>query len=106
MEGPFSGDRRKPKFLQFLAVQRVPAEWLTDVKFAGPLAQFPAAHRWVDSPAKQGVVLVGDAAAKPDPTHGCGMSPALRDARVLAQCLRSVKNWLNAVMTYAAKHNR
>jgi menaquinone-9 beta-reductase len=106
VKGPFTGDRRKPKFLQFLAAQKVPAEWLTDVKFASPLAQFPAAHHWVDSPAKQGVVLIGDAAAKPDPTHGCGMSLALRDARVLSQCLRSDKNWSVAVMTCAAEHDR
>ena len=38
----------------------------------GPLATFDRADTWVEHPYKEGVVLVGDAAATTDPTYGQG----------------------------------
>jgi 2-polyprenyl-6-methoxyphenol hydroxylase-like FAD-dependent oxidoreductase len=84
----------------------VPPSWLQDVKFASPLAQFSGADRWTPHPARSGVALIGDAAAKPDPFHGCGMSLALRDARVLAENLLSEPDWNIAVENYATEHDR
>src|SRR5207249_4697756 len=46
---------------------------------AGPLALFEGADAWVDHPYRDGVALVGDAAATSDPTWGQGISLTLRD---------------------------
>lgn len=52
-------------------------------KCIGPLASFDVSDSWVEHPYRQGVALLGDAAATTDPTFGQGLSLALRDARVL-----------------------
>lgn len=45
-----------------------PAEWYVGARAVGPLATFDGADTWVGHPYKEGVVLVGDAAAASDPT--------------------------------------
>lgn len=50
---------------------------------AGPCAAFPGTDTWTDTPYANGVVLVGDAAGHSDPAIGCGLSIALRDARLV-----------------------
>jgi menaquinone-9 beta-reductase len=47
-------------------------------EIAGPLASFEGADVWVDQPYKNGVALIGDAAAANDPCFGCGLSLTLR----------------------------
>jgi hypothetical protein len=59
----------------------------------GPLATFEASESWVDHPYREGVALLGDAAATSDPTFGQGMSKALRDARVLRDALLANSDW-------------
>lgn len=48
---------------------------------AGPCAAFPNVETWTDRPAAGAVVLIGDAAGQSDPSVGCGLSSAMRDAR-------------------------
>jgi hypothetical protein len=45
----------------------------------GPLAEFEGADHWVESPVKNGVALIGDAAASSDPSWVCGLSLTLLD---------------------------
>jgi len=73
---------------------------------AGPLALFEGADAWVDHPYRDGVALVGDAAATSDPTWGQGMSLTLRDVRTLRDRLLAGEDWSAAGHAYAAEHDR
>ena len=73
---------------------------------AGPLAMFEGADTWVDHPYRDGVALVGDAAAASDPTWGQGMSLTLRDVRTLRDRLVADDDWTAAGHAYAAEHDR
>lgn len=75
-------------------------------KCIGPLASFDVSDSWVDHPYRQGVALVGDAAATSDPTFGQGLSLALRDARVLRDELSSTSDWETAGNRYAEQRCR
>jgi len=72
---------------------------------AGPLASFECVDVWVDRPYRDGVALVGDAAASNDPSWGQGLSLALRDARVLSEELLANQDWTSAGERYAARHD-
>ncbi len=74
-------------------------------KKPGPLATFNGAHTRVDHPYREGVALLGDAAASSDPTWGQGLSLTLRDARVLRDHLLSSTDWSDAGHAYAAEHD-
>ena len=60
---------------------------------------------WVDHPYKNGVALIGDAAATSDPSYGQGMSLTLRDARVLRDALLKHSDWDTAGHLYAEQHD-
>ena len=79
----------------------VPAEVYADAVPAGPLATFEGRTTWAASAYRNGVALVGDAAANTDPTWGQGLSMALRDARVLSELLLSEDDWDAAGRAYA-----
>ena len=51
----------------------------------GPLASFECVDVWVDHPYRDGVALLGDAAASNDPSWGQGLSLAFRDARAVGR---------------------
>jgi 2-polyprenyl-6-methoxyphenol hydroxylase-like FAD-dependent oxidoreductase len=78
---------------------------LGNARQAGPLATFSCAHSWVDHPFRDGVALLGDAAAASDPTQGQGLSLTLRDTRVLRDHLLSSNDWDAAAHAYAAEHD-
>jgi 2-polyprenyl-6-methoxyphenol hydroxylase-like FAD-dependent oxidoreductase len=75
-------------------------------KQAGPLASFPSDESWVERPYRQGVALIGDAAATTDPMFGQGLSLACRDVRVLRDCLTSRDDWNAAGDAYADARSR
>ena len=75
-------------------------------KCIGPLTSFDVSDAWVEHPYRQGVALVGDAAATSDPTFGQGLSLALRDARVLRDELSRTCDWESAGNDYAEKHRK
>jgi menaquinone-9 beta-reductase len=81
----------------FLAESKRVAPMVTEVyagvKSVGPLATFDVSESWIDHPYREGVALLGDAAATSDPTFGQGMSTTLRDARVLRDALAGHSNW-------------
>ncbi len=82
----------------------MPSAWLYGVEAIGPLAEFDA-DRWVESPAKNGVVLIGDASASTDPSWGSGLSLTVVDVEHLANALRSTTDWNAAIATYAREHD-
>jgi 2-polyprenyl-6-methoxyphenol hydroxylase-like FAD-dependent oxidoreductase len=84
----------------------VTPEWYAESRVNGPLATFHGADTWVEHPYKEGVVLIGDAAAANDPTYGQGLSLTLRDVRVLRDVLLSTADWEEAGHHYAAERDR
>jgi 2-polyprenyl-6-methoxyphenol hydroxylase-like FAD-dependent oxidoreductase len=84
----------------------VPAEFYARATVAGPLASFDGADNWVEHPYRNGVALVGDAAASNDPCFGQGLSLTLRDVRVLRDELLNSDKWNEAANSYAAEHDR
>lgn len=99
------GDSDFPRFCQEFNRAARGAIPLGDVRPAGPLASFECADVWVDHPYREGVALVGDAAASNDPSWGQGLSLALRDARVLSEELLADADWTAAGERYASKHD-
>jgi 2-polyprenyl-6-methoxyphenol hydroxylase-like FAD-dependent oxidoreductase len=99
------GEADLPRFIAESVRCGAPAEWYAGAKIAGPLATFDGADTWVDHPYKEGVALIGDAAAASDPTWGQGLSLTLRDVRVLRDQLFSHKDWEAAGREYARLHN-
>lgn len=99
------GEAMFDQFLQASAKAYPPmADLCAEAKCAGPLASFDASDTWVDEPYRDGVALVGDAAATTDPTYGQGLSFALRAARVLRDALTENANWDAAGRSYAEQH--
>jgi 2-polyprenyl-6-methoxyphenol hydroxylase-like FAD-dependent oxidoreductase len=91
--------------VKYARESRVPESWLEAMRVEGPLATFEAASWWVESPYRDGVALIGDAAAAPDPCFGNGLSLALRDTRLLRDALLSDPDWHRAASLYAARHD-
>lgn len=81
------------------------AEAYAQAKSLGPLATFDVSESWVDHPYREGVALLGDAAATTDPTFGQGMPTALRDARVLRDALVAHSDWDEAGKQYARQRD-
>ena len=81
-------------------------DYFAGAKSVGPLASFDASDEWVEHPYRDGVVLVGDAAATTDPTYGQGLSFALRAARVLRDELTNNFDWEAAGHCCAEQHKR
>jgi len=100
-----SGKEKVGDFLQALASVGTPSSWTEGVKSIGPLAEFDGADRWVDSPAKNGIVLIGDAAASSDPSWGSGLSLTLADVEHLAKQLESNADWNVAISEFARQHD-
>jgi len=96
-----SGERQLPDFLAACRGAGMPDSWFKFVKLLGPLASFECADKWVSHPYKNGVVLIGDAAAACDPTWGCGLSLTLRDVRTLRDKLLVDEDWDRAGHAYA-----
>ncbi len=97
----YGGPHDIPAVLDQCIASGVPSEVYANAKPAGPLATFEGRTSWVESAYRQGVALVGDAAANTDPTWGQGLSMALRDARILTEKLLAYDDWGNAGAAYA-----
>ena len=82
------------------------ADYCAEAKCIGPLASFDVSDSWVEHPYRDGVALLGDAAATTDPTYGQGLSFALRGARVLRDELTTNSDWDAAGHRYAELHRR
>lgn len=103
---PLSGDRHGQAFLDACLATGAPPIWLKHARTVGPLASFNVADRWVEHPYRDGIVLIGDAAAASDPCYGCGLSLTLRDVRTLRDSLVANPDWRAAAEAYANEHDR
>lgn len=101
-----SGERDRERFIETSIDLGVPREEFEGARISGPLATFDGTDNWVEHPYRDGVALVGDAAATSDPTWGQGMSLALRDVRVLLGRLAASDDWDAAGHAYAEEHQR
>ncbi len=99
-----SGDM-KLLFSEFARTAPALAPFLSGAECIGPLASFETDDFWVEHPYRNGVALIGDAAATSDPTHGQGMAISLRDARVLRDHLLASPDWDRAGHAYASEHD-
>jgi menaquinone-9 beta-reductase len=95
-----------PELVTAMIETGVPRAWLEGARAIGPLATFEGADAFVESPYRDGVALVGDAAASSDPTYGQGLSLTLRDVRVLRDALLATDDWDAAGHAYAKEHDR
>jgi 2-polyprenyl-6-methoxyphenol hydroxylase-like FAD-dependent oxidoreductase len=102
----YQGKQDLPRFVEDSVKAGAPREWYTGVNLVGPLATFDGADNWVDHPYKNGIALIGDAAAASDPSYGQGQSLTIRDVRVLRDLLLTLDNWDEAGHAYAAEHDR
>ena len=102
----FQGEGDLPRFIEESVRSGAPAEIYADTTAIGPLATFDGADTWVNHPYRNGVALIGDAAASGDPTWGQGLSLTLRDVRVFRNCLSDREDWDAAAHAYAAEHDR
>lgn len=100
-----SGNARIAAFLQAVQAVGIPDAWLAGAAAIGPLAEFNGADRWVESPVRHGVVLVGDAAASSDPSWGSGLSLSLLDVEHLANAIRDNDDLHGALERYGKEHD-
>jgi menaquinone-9 beta-reductase len=103
---PLSGAKDRARFVELSVATGAPAEWFRGGVAIGPLASFDAPDNWADHPYRDGIVLIGDAAAASDPTFGCGLSLTLRDVRVLRDRLSEARDYAEAAQAYATEHDR
>jgi menaquinone-9 beta-reductase len=100
------GRSRFESFLQECTRSGLAVGLLDGARQAGPLASFDGADSWVEHPYKDGIALIGDAAATSDPTWGQGLSLTLRDVRELRDALLVDDEWDAAGHAYATAHDQ
>lgn len=103
---PLQGARHEPDFVAACVETGAAASWFARAQVLGALAAFEGADRWVEHPYRDGVALIGDAAASSDPCFGCGLSLTLRDVRTLRDRLLAASDWAEAGQAYAEEHAR
>jgi menaquinone-9 beta-reductase len=101
-----SGQRDEAAFVAACTRTGAASEWFDSAELRGPIASFSGADQWVDHPYRNGIVLIGDAAATSDPTFGCGLSLTMRDVRVLRDQLLAQPDWQIAAGGYAVEHDK
>jgi 2-polyprenyl-6-methoxyphenol hydroxylase-like FAD-dependent oxidoreductase len=102
---PLSGAKDQDRFVELSVATGAPARWFGGATAIGPLASFDAPDNWAEHPYREGVVLIGDAAAASDPCFGCGLSLTLRDVRVLRDRISEEGDYAEAANAYAADHD-
>jgi 2-polyprenyl-6-methoxyphenol hydroxylase-like FAD-dependent oxidoreductase len=105
-ERHLSGTGQSESFLAACRGTGADPQWFAGARVAGPLAEFSGADHWVDRPARDGVVLTGDAAAAPDPCFGSGLSMTMLDALHLRDSLLSDSDFSSAIRQYSALHDQ
>jgi 2-polyprenyl-6-methoxyphenol hydroxylase-like FAD-dependent oxidoreductase len=89
-----AGPEKRKVFLEAFRLTSFPGgEIFASATPAGPCGAFPMNDTWVEQPAIDGVVLVGDAAGHSDPLIGEGLSVAMRDVRWVSETLQAGDDW-------------
>ena len=102
----FQGPEHDERLIEESAKAGADAAWYRGARAMGPLATFEGADTWAPHPYRDGVALIGDAAAANDPSLGQGTSLTLRDVRVLHDKLCASNDWERAGHAYAEEHDR
>ena len=105
-ETRLSGENDVGRFIEESVATGAPVEYFDGAVPIGPLASFDGADTWVEHPYRDGIVLIGDAAASNDPTYGEGLSLCVRDVRVLRDHLLNNDDWEKSGHAYAEEHDR
>ena len=101
------GEQALPRFLDYSRrTTPFPEVYDGPLHLLGPLASFSCDEDWVEHPYRDGVALIGDAAATSDPVYGQGLSLTLRDVRTLSERLLSNNHWDTAGNEYASERRR
>src|SRR2546428_3267695 len=100
------GEKDVSRFIEAAIKTGLPAAVFDGATPNGPLATFSGADEWTDHPYRDGVALLGDAAATSDPTWGQGLSLTMRDVRTLRDKLVADDDWDRAGHAYAEEHDR
>lgn len=99
-KGRFSGEGAAERFLEACRLPSVPgSEAIAAGRIAGPCHSVPNQSTWVDSPVREGAVLIGDAAGFNDPIVGQGLSISLRDVRIVGELLLGSDDWRPELFT-------
>ena len=101
-----NGEKDVPQYVEELVAAGMDRATVEKARPVGPLATFQGADSWVPHPYRDGVALIGDAAATSDPCFGQGLSLTVRDVRVLRDKLLADDNWDRAGHAYAEEHDR
>lgn len=101
-----SGGKDIQRFSELCVEAGAPAEYYKNAVPAGPLASHNSAGRWVQSPYRDGVALIGDAAGATDPMWGQGLALTVRDVRILRDHLLKNEDWDEAGRAYAEAHDK
>lgn len=88
------GPGNQQRFLDSWKLKCIPhAESIVNATPASPCITYPNNDAWIDSPVREGVVLIGDAAGRNDPIIGQGLSITHRDVRLVRDALLGDKVW-------------
>jgi tRNA A-37 threonylcarbamoyl transferase component Bud32 len=99
------GNENISRFIEEAKRAESVAAYYEGARAIGPLASFRCGDFWADHPYKDGIALIGDAAATSDPAFGQGLSQTVRDVRVLRDHLLATDDWDAAGHAYAAEHD-
>jgi 2-polyprenyl-6-methoxyphenol hydroxylase-like FAD-dependent oxidoreductase len=99
------GEAAKASFVEEAKKVGIPGELFEGAEPVGPLATFDGADEYVEHPYRDGIALIGDAAASSDPAWGQGISLTLRDVRTLRDKFLETEDWHAAGDAYAAAHD-
>lgn len=103
---PWHGEGHLQAYRETSIATGMPAEVVQNARVAGPLASFNGADSYVHHPYRDGIALVGDAAATSDPSWGQGLSLTIHDVRLLRDHLLESEDWDSAGHAYAEAHDR
>jgi len=92
--GRLIGPQGQANFLASWQTDCVPhADVIANATPASPCIAYPNHDAWLDSPVRDGVVLIGDAAGRKDPIIGQGLSVTHRDVRLVSEALLNTLHW-------------
>lgn len=95
------GTQGQAKFLESWQLKCIP--YADTIVHATPVSRcisYPNFDAWVDSPVREGVVLIGDAAGRNDPIIGQGLSVTHRDVRLVRDALLKSHPWTANIFDY------
>jgi 2-polyprenyl-6-methoxyphenol hydroxylase-like FAD-dependent oxidoreductase len=99
------GEAAAPRFIEESVKIGTDPKLFQGARPSGPLATFNGADSFIPHPYRDGVALIGDAAATSDPCWGQGLSLTVRDIRVLRDQLLADDDWDAAGHKYADEHD-